>query len=107
MLLTSLTIARKPARLTASRLRRSERTNRSEATRKGRSTFRLKHPERSELMFSLILAFSTIILIAHVLYEYIICVDIKITHIRSCLSACTFCFVPNIHKHFHPNHLFA
>lgn len=47
MLLTSLTlantIARKPARLTASRLRRSERTNRSEATRKGRSTFRLKH----------------------------------------------------------------
>ncbi len=31
MLLTSLTIARKPARLTASRLRRSERINRSEA----------------------------------------------------------------------------
>lgn len=62
MLLTSLTfadsIARKPARLTASRRRRSERTNRSEATRKGRRTFRLKHPERSELMFSLILAFS-------------------------------------------------
>lgn len=65
MLLTSLTfvdsIARKPARLTASRLRRSERTNRSEATRKGRSTFRLKHPERSELMFTLILAFSLIV----------------------------------------------
>jgi hypothetical protein len=49
MLLTFLTIARKPARLTASRLRRSERTNRSEATRKVHSTFRLKHPERSEL----------------------------------------------------------
>lgn len=47
MLIPSLTlsngIARKPARLTASRLRRSERTNRSEATRKGRRTFRLKH----------------------------------------------------------------
>lgn len=55
MLLTFSTIARKPARLTASRLRRSERTNRSEATRKGRSTFRLKHPERSELFVSLIL----------------------------------------------------
>ena len=53
MLLTSLTfagtIARQPARLTASRLCRSERTNRSEATRKGRRTFRPKHPERSEL----------------------------------------------------------
>lgn len=75
-------IARKPARLTASRLRRSERTKRSEATRKGRSTFRLKHPERSELMFSLILAFSLIVLIAHILREYIICVDIKTTHTR-------------------------
>lgn len=53
MLLTFLTIARKPARLTASRLRRSERTNRSEATRK--RSFRLKHPERSELFVTLIL----------------------------------------------------
>lgn len=47
MQLTSLTssnsIARKPARLTASRLCRSERIKRSEATRKVRSTFRLKH----------------------------------------------------------------
>lgn len=53
MLLTFLTIARKPARLTASRLRRSERTNRSEATRK--RSFRLKHPERSELFVTLML----------------------------------------------------
>ena len=69
MQLTSLTlsnsIARKPARLTASRLRRSERTNRSEATRKGRRTFRLKHPERSELLVPLILAFSLIVLKTH------------------------------------------
>lgn len=57
MSLTSLTIARKPARLTASRLCRSERTNRSEATRKGRSTFRLIHPERSELFMLLNLSF--------------------------------------------------
>lgn len=54
MLISFLTlfgsIARKPARLTASRLRRSERTNRSEATRKGRSAFRLIHPPvRGEL----------------------------------------------------------
>jgi len=48
-------IARKPARLTANKLRVSERTKRSEATRKGRRTFRLKHPERSELSVPLIL----------------------------------------------------
>jgi len=48
MLLTFLTIARKPARLTASRLRRSERTNRSEATKEN-FVLRLIHPERSEL----------------------------------------------------------
>lgn len=48
-------IARKPARLTASQRRCSERTKRSEATRKVRSAFRLKHPERSELSVSLIL----------------------------------------------------
>lgn len=34
MLLISLTIARKPARLTASRLRRCERTNRAKRLRK-------------------------------------------------------------------------
>lgn len=43
MQLTSLTfadsIARKPARLTASRLRRSERTNRSEATKERTQDF--------------------------------------------------------------------
>lgn len=52
MQLTSLTfagtIARQPARLTANRLRRRERTNRSEATKEN-EVFRLKHPERSEL----------------------------------------------------------
>lgn len=43
MQLTSLTsagtIARKPARLTASRLRRNERTNRSEATKERTQDF--------------------------------------------------------------------
>lgn len=47
MLLTSLTIARQPARLTANRLRRRERTNGAKRPRK--RSFRLKHPERSEL----------------------------------------------------------
>jgi len=36
-------IARKPARLTANRLRRRERTDGAKRPRKGRSTFRLKH----------------------------------------------------------------
>jgi len=47
MLLTSLTfaitIARQPARLTANRLRRRERTNGAKRPRKGRSAFRLKY----------------------------------------------------------------
>lgn len=63
MLLTFLTfagtIARQPARLTANRLRRRERTNGAKRPRKGRRTFRPKHPERSELFVSLNLAFST------------------------------------------------